>query len=95
MFYPPQHAYFVIFDIVANSKTKGKGFSPLPFVLCVFRHAEAGGNLVKTHGAPPLFHRVQHILDKNSITSGWIIQQNMGHSTHDFAVLQNRRPAHE
>ena len=37
----------------------------------------------------------QHVLDENTISSLWIIYQNMGHSAHQLAVLNDRRAGHE
>ena len=37
---------------------------------------------------------VQHIFDKNPVTPCWIIHQHMGHSSYQFAVLNNRAAAH-
>ena len=42
-----------------------------------------------------LCRRIQHIFNKNSVSSCWIIYQNMGNGTDQFAVLNNRWAGHE
>ena len=39
--------------------------------------------------------RIQHILDKNPVPSRRIIDQHMGHRTHQFSVLDDWTAAHE
>jgi len=34
--------------------------------------------------------RVQHIFNKDTIASRWVIHKDMGHRTHQFSVLNNR-----
>ena len=38
---------------------------------------------------------IQHILDEDTITTGGVIHQHMGHGTHDFAVLNDGAAGHE
>ena len=42
-----------------------------------------------------LSRRVQHILDKDPISSCWVIYQNMGHGSNDLPILNDRTSAHE
>ena len=39
--------------------------------------------------------RIQHILDENAIPSRRVVDENVGHRTHQSAVLKNRAAAHE
>ena len=59
----------------------------------------AGGILSskKTGAFAPvfLFRRIQHILDKDPVAPGGVIDQNMGDGSHQPAVLYNRTAAHE
>ena len=41
-----------------------------------------------------LCRRIQHIFDKNAIAGGGVIDQDVGHGAHQFAVLNNRRAGH-
>ena len=36
-----------------------------------------------------LSRRVQHVLDKNAVAPGGVIDQHMGHCSHNAAILQN------
>ncbi len=36
----------------------------------------------------------EHILNKDSVASGGILHQHMGHGAHEFAVLNDRSAAH-
>ena len=52
--------------------------------------------IVKLPAEPVLlFHRAQHVLNKNFITSCRIVDQNMGHSADEVAVLNNGAAEHE
>ena len=75
------------------------------FQFCV---SAVGANCVRpreTAGLPyeislrRLHHRrlrgVQHILNKNAVSRGGIVDEDVGDSTHDLAVLNERRAAHE
>lgn len=42
-----------------------------------------------------LSRRSEHILNKNPISSCWVIYQNMGNGADEFAVLDNRAAGHE
>ena len=42
----------------------------------------------------PLCCSIQHILDKNTISSLWIIYQNMGYGANEFAVLDDGAAGH-
>ena len=42
-----------------------------------------------------LSRRLQHILNKNPVSSCWIIHQNMGNCAHQFSVLDNGTAAQE
>ena len=39
--------------------------------------------------------RIQHILYKNSVAHGWVIDEDMGHRADEFAVLDDRGAGHE
>ena len=56
-----------------------------------------GGMLRDTPGGVSLHSGggFQHIFDENSVPSRWVIHQHMGHGSHQFSVLNNRRAAHE
>ena len=49
------------------------------------------------HCAPVrvLLRCIHHILNEDSVAGCRIIDQNMGHSTHQFFVLNDRTAAHE
>ncbi len=38
---------------------------------------------------------IQHIFDNNSVSSYWVIYQNMGHGADELAILDNGTAAHE
>ena len=38
--------------------------------------------------------RIQHILDKDAVAGGGIIDENMGHRAHQFSILYNRTAGH-
>lgn len=42
-----------------------------------------------------LLCRVQHILNKNSIPRGGVVDEDVGYSAHQFAVLDDRAAGHE
>ena len=46
------------------------------------------------HQREALCRSIQHILDKDSVTTGGIIDKDMGHSAHQFAVLDDGTSAH-
>lgn len=39
--------------------------------------------------------RIQHILDKDSVSRRWIVHQHMAHRADQPAVLQDRAAGHE
>ena len=43
----------------------------------------------------PLVCCVQHIFDEDALATGWIIYKDMGHSAHQFSILNNGTAAHE
>ena len=47
------------------------------------------------HHREALGSGIQHIFDKNPVTSCRVVYENMGHRTHQLAVLNNEASAHE
>ena len=47
-------------------------------------------------GAYALFlpRRIQHVLNKDAIPQGWVIDQDVGHGADEFAVLQYGAAGH-
>lgn len=37
---------------------------------------------------------VQHVFNENTVASGGVVNKNMSHCAHQFAVLNNRRAGH-
>jgi len=63
------------------------GNSPYFLLIRIFEHSIL-------RQARLLSRRFQHVLDEDTVASGRIIYENMGHSAHQFAVLNNRTAAH-
>ena len=42
----------------------------------------------------PLRRRVQHIFNEDAVTRGGVVDEDMGHGTDEFAVLNDRTAAH-
>ena len=78
---------FCVYYTICNEKSKGvlerAGDIPSPYVLSLRRLGDRR------------LRRIQHIFNENAVARGGVVDENMGHSPHELAVLDNRRAAQE
>ena len=61
----------------------------------LFYISPSGTSCHLPHQREALAGGFQHIFNEYTISGLWIVDQDMGNSTHQLAVLNNRTAAHE
>ena len=62
--------------------------------LFIISYSSEIGNIKRAAICRPLCHRIQHIFNKDAVAHGGIVHQHVGHSTDEFAVLDNGTAGH-